>query len=383
MKFTDLTVGTHTVIIGYDILKGTKHALDYLGTYNATETTAYACAGIAGCTGAPTTFPVPTDTVTVTSNINPNTGLPIAQIPGVFSMWGGTITSASYVAYAGGEERQISITFTADVPNPVIAWGGHIAWIGDWGAGNSAVAISGSPYHMRLIELDGSGGNQDRALQNTAVIPSAAVFVKKEVFTAPPDPTNGAFTTFNFTATANFGMTSFGLVDDNEGPGVDTAGSQPIVQFGAENMITVSEIQQSGWTFLNVNCAETGLQDSTKNSVTPTANIIVQVGEIVTCTFQNSQLVPTAANASISGRVLLRDGTGLYGVVVLLTCPATGVNYAARTNPFGFYQFSEIPTGHAYFVIAKAKGKSFVSSVQSFTLSEDLTDVNLYLDPLE
>ena len=54
--------------------------------------------------------------------------------------------------------------------NPVLAWGGHIATRQDWGTGNSAVAISGSPYHTRLIDLDGSGGNQDRSLSADAVI---------------------------------------------------------------------------------------------------------------------------------------------------------------------------------------------------------------------
>jgi len=38
----------------------------------------------------------------------------------------------------------------------VLAWGGHIATRGDWGANNAAVSISGSPYHTRLLDLDGS-----------------------------------------------------------------------------------------------------------------------------------------------------------------------------------------------------------------------------------
>src|SRR5688572_14228573 len=36
----------NVLIIGYDILKGTKHAIDYLGTYNATATDADPCTDI-------------------------------------------------------------------------------------------------------------------------------------------------------------------------------------------------------------------------------------------------------------------------------------------------------------------------------------------------
>ncbi|MCV4770583.1 hypothetical protein OFC10_31560, partial [Escherichia coli] len=86
---------------------------------------------------------------------------PIVQTPGVFSLWGGTITGVTYEPYGNGDERRITVTFTSTVANPVLAWGGHIAWGGDWGIGNSAGGINGSPYHMRLISFDGSGGNQD------------------------------------------------------------------------------------------------------------------------------------------------------------------------------------------------------------------------------
>jgi hypothetical protein len=300
-------------------------------------------------------------------------------------MWGGTITDVIYEEpyTSTSEERQIKITFTADVSNPVLAWGGHIAWIGDWGAGNSASAISGSPYHMRLIDLDGTGGSQDRSLKNTAVIPSGAVLVKKEVFTAPPDPTNAAFTTFQFTATPNFGMTTFGLVDDNEGPGIDTAISQAIDTFGPGNMITVTEIVPDGWTLLNVNCIETELQDSTKNSALPTGNMIVQIGEVVTCTFQNSQLAPTAATASISGRAMVKGGEGVPGVLISLTDPFSGVTWVSRTNMFGYYVFNEIPTGFPYVLVARSRRTVFYENTLSLTLLEDTTDLNFIAVPLE
>ena len=60
--------------------------------------------------------------------------------------------------------------FTASLANPVLAWGGHVSTRKDWGPDNLAVAIPGSPYHTRLVGLDGTGGNQDLSLSADAVI---------------------------------------------------------------------------------------------------------------------------------------------------------------------------------------------------------------------
>src|SRR5207248_7150404 len=95
-------------------------------------------------------------------------------------LYGGTIQSVTPNAptgsTSGDSSQSVTIVFTASVANPVLAWGGHIATRADWGANNSAVAISGSPYHMRLISLNGSGGNQDRSLAAASILPIPASF---------------------------------------------------------------------------------------------------------------------------------------------------------------------------------------------------------------
>src|SRR5206468_2160229 len=78
---------------------------------------------------------------------------------------------------AGQGQCSTTIRLSFSVPSAigansaiVLAWGGHIASQGDWGTGNSASAISGSPYHMALDLLDGSStGSQDRALSTSAI----------------------------------------------------------------------------------------------------------------------------------------------------------------------------------------------------------------------
>ena len=129
------------------------------------------------------------------------TGAGVTPIAGAFRLYGGTITAVS--AYSGGagfpagdQSRSIAITFTASVVNPVLAWGGHISTRTDWGIGNSAINISGSPYHTRLIDLDGSGGNQDRSLSADAVVFPGSITIIKD---ATPNGTQS----FSFTASPN------------------------------------------------------------------------------------------------------------------------------------------------------------------------------------
>ena len=59
-------------------------------------------------------------------------------------------------------EASITVSFTTTHSTAVLAWGGHIAAATDWGQGNSASAISGSPYHMRTVSWNlGSLGSHD------------------------------------------------------------------------------------------------------------------------------------------------------------------------------------------------------------------------------
>ena len=164
------TSGSHTLVIGYDTIDSGKHAYDYLTSYNRTETTAAPCSGISPCAGG-SSFPIPADPALVFANASST------QVAGSISIWNGTITGIAYGASDPAGKRTVIVTFTAANSTVLLAWGGHIASQIDWGAGNSAGAISGSPYHMRLIDLDNDGlGNMDRSLAAAAVAPVPATF---------------------------------------------------------------------------------------------------------------------------------------------------------------------------------------------------------------
>ena len=67
--------------------------------------------------------------------------------------------------------RSVRVTFTASSSTVVLAWGGHAGSELDWGPNDFVGSSTGSSYHMRLIDVDGSGGNQDRSIQVGAIFP--------------------------------------------------------------------------------------------------------------------------------------------------------------------------------------------------------------------
>ncbi len=80
-------------------------------------------------------------------------------------------------------------------------------------------------------------------------------------------------------------------------------------------------------------------------------------GGVLTPGDQNLPLAPTAAKASISGRVL--SGTrGIPRVSVVLT-DQNGSVRLARTNPFGYFAFDEVEVGKNYVVSGSSKTFSF------------------------
>jgi len=176
LKLSNISVGGHIAVIEWDIKHSSVNAIDYITYYDRIAENVLPCLGVAGCNpGTFTTFPIPAPG----SVASPVAGQPTASfnaLPAgekVMTIYNGTITGLVYLSEGNLNAAQAStrmqITFNATSPTVVIAWGGHIAAAGDWGAGHSAAGISGSPYHTRLISFDGSGGNQDRSLAAAAV----------------------------------------------------------------------------------------------------------------------------------------------------------------------------------------------------------------------
>ena len=291
---TGLEAGqTYTLKIEYDTTQSGKHAIDYLTDFDRTETTADPCSGVAGVPScAASTFPIPLD---------PNvSGAGVTQLGGQnFTIYNGSISGVSGYTlsgtYAGSSSTSIIVTFTATANGTtILAWGGHIATRTDWGLNNSAVAISGSPYHMRLTDFTCSNvsncgvGNQDRSLSAGAVVFPASITIVKQ---ATPEGS----TSFPFTASPS-PLTNFSLVDN--GSSANTKVFSNITNF---TTYTVTENTPSGWTLTGVVCTVSGGTSTTPPSTTTaTVSINLQEGDNVTCTFSNQVTAAPALNVEKS-----------------------------------------------------------------------------------
>jgi len=377
------TVGStgNTVTIGYDTTKGGKHALDYLTSFDRTETLAMGnnpCSGVAGCSlGTFTTFPIPVDPrVTAGFDQIPANGDDITQIPGNFTLFGGTITGvSSYTvsgSYAGDSHTSITITFTADSTNMVLSWGGHIGTRADWGALNSAVFISGSPYHMSQDGCSFGCGAQDRALSASAVNLNSRIIIIKQ---ATPETAQA----FNFSTTGT-GLSPFFLTDD----GVDNDATPNNITFNnllpgpGSAAFSVTESSTIGfYSLTGISCVVSAGGTSTTNTAplsNRTASITLQYGDTVTCTFTNG--VTTAANVSVAGKTTDAFGQPIARTRVTIQNATNGETQTAYTNTFGNYRFDNLPSGDFYIVTVWNKRYVFEQDTQSFTLNDAVENLD-------
>jgi hypothetical protein len=349
LVMTGLSRGSHVLVIEWDTRQKGKHAIDYVTHYDrlaphnqfGAHTNAEAINpldGIGVSFGAPRLFPIPAPS----SSGSPVPGQPAASFLSlppaerVMTIWNGTISQLAYVSeeplVGDSAVTRLTVEFVADEDTVVIAWGGHIATKFDWGLGNSATSIGGSPYHMRKIDLDGAGGNQDRSLQAVAVSspptsvvtgPSVVCAVVTNNFAVNTDSTDPS-TTYQWLLAGNTSDAAF--VGATNGPDVSVvAGSagayslQAVVVAGGSKGVGTNNVTVTPST------TASPLADQT---VCPGSEVTFDVvpGGTAPFTFswsKDGQTIPGATNSSLvlgnvgvanSGRYCV-EVTGACGVV--------------------------------------------------------------------
>jgi hypothetical protein len=187
-------------------------------------------------------------------------------------------------------------------------------------------------------------------------------------------------TAFPFTAT-NLGTPNFSLIDNNV-VGPDRLFTTGIYDFGPANSIGVTESVVTNWTLGDITCVEVAgggvpnSENTTVNLGTRSANIILEEGESVTCTFSNLQLVPTAANAFIEGRVLAPAGRGISRARLNVLNVNTGETRTVFSNVFGYFKVDALPVGFFYVVTVDHKRYKFDNPSQSFSLDDNMSGID-------
>ncbi|HLD96221.1 MAG TPA: hypothetical protein VI794_00635 [Patescibacteria group bacterium] len=299
---TDLPIGEPiTLTIGYDIKHSGAHAIDFLTQYQRLEDHGYfghltetvdPTDGVVGVTdgSAPSsTFAIPAPS----SAGSPVFGQPTTSfnaLPAgerVMSMWNGAISSMAYNTQGDladdAAETTIDITFSATNSTAILAWGGHLGSKLDWGIGNSAGGIHGSPYHMRLISWyadvndDGDDdlgnlGATDKSLSADAVVSPATVTVVKDV--VPDDSSTWDFN-LELSSDSSLVGTASNIIDGGD------------YTFGnlTPDSYTLSEVTSSSYS-TSVACLD---EDGDPIGTGSNDSVVLPLpeGEDVTCTFTN------------------------------------------------------------------------------------------------
>ena len=181
-----LKPGAHSIHINYDFTAGGHKAYDFLATWNVTNAKGKVCIPSGGaissmCPSLPgsTSAAFPSDSFKA-NGLTVKGAEAYSGAPRRLTIWGGTITSISRPVHSGGvngnSTADILVRFRSVGAPVLFAWGGHLAQSRYWdtaggGARDGASLVSGAPWHMRTLRLDGAGNkNQDRSIQPSAIV---------------------------------------------------------------------------------------------------------------------------------------------------------------------------------------------------------------------
>jgi hypothetical protein len=194
-----LSAGAHTIRIQYDFTAGGHKAYDFLARYSGWVSPSLCGAGGGGVSsscpslGGSSSAAFPSDGFS-TDGLSVRGAEDYSGVSRRLTIWGGTITSISGPKHAGSTSgnstAEFVVHFSSSKSAVLLAWGGHLAQSRYWnmaagGPRDGAGEVSGAPWHMRTLQLDGSGNrNQDRSIQ-----PSAIVGELGPRALAPPTPT--------------------------------------------------------------------------------------------------------------------------------------------------------------------------------------------------
>ena len=207
----------YRVLISFDVKKSGKYALDYITGFQNLQSNigdnpefvnplrGTSLESVSGLVISTIAIPAPVfsnssvfntkasqrfTTLKTPAAFNPETTSPVSTLSaqvrdkGNIALWNGTLNSIAYVGTVNMSPQDVTASFEVvftkanNTRKVVLAWGGHIASLQDWGQGSSASAIPGSPYHMFIQTVrrasDNSlvcNGNMDCQLAADAVTP--------------------------------------------------------------------------------------------------------------------------------------------------------------------------------------------------------------------
>lgn len=97
--------------------------------------------------------------------------------------------------------------------------------------------------------------------------------------------------------------------------------------------------------------------------------------------FWKPAFAPSAALASISGRVSSPSGAGIKSVILSIQDASRGFILTTITGPFGYYRFDRLGVGRSYVITLTAKRFTFTSSPMLITLDDEISGLDWVANP--
>jgi hypothetical protein len=195
-----MKAGAHTITIQYDFTAGGHKAYDFLATYTGWVSPSE-CGGGGAVSSMCPSLPgshsgaFPSDGFS-TDGLSVRDAEVYSGVSRRLTIWGGSIASITGPAHAGStagnSTAEFTVHFSSNGAAVLLSWGGHLAQSRFWnlaagGVRDGAGEVSGAPWHMRTLQLDGSGNkNQDRSIQPSAIVGELA---PRALAPAAPAPT--------------------------------------------------------------------------------------------------------------------------------------------------------------------------------------------------
>ncbi len=156
-----------------------------------------------------------------------------------------------------------------------------------------------------------------------------------------------------------------------DGSGVGVSGVTVEIDGAAQNSVQTDSNGNYTFTDLPADGFYTVTPFDGVNAFTPnSATVDPLTSDAAGVDFQ--MFAPTAANASIAGRILTANGQGVRNVIIQLTSAAGETKYA-RSSSFGYYKFEDLPVGEIYILSVSSKKYTIASPTRVINLNEDLT----------
>jgi hypothetical protein len=185
VAFEGLATGTHSIHINYDFTANGHKAYDFLATWDVTNAKGKICSKAGGAIsskcpslGTSSSYPFPSDGYKA-NGLAVSGAEKYSAAPRRLTIYGGTITSIKGPVHSGSPDGNSSADFVVTFKNTrsavLFSWGGHLAQSAYWdrsrgGPSDGAAMVSGAPWHMRTLNIDGAGAkNQDRSIQPSAI----------------------------------------------------------------------------------------------------------------------------------------------------------------------------------------------------------------------